>query len=98
MRSEYVFTIGSIVSSTGPQYRVWQRAGVANITATGRPLPMSVSSDFVCSGHTGLRVQIGWTPSGLLVVGDAARGAADPATGDAGFRFTWNTKGICLSW
>jgi hypothetical protein len=61
------------------------RAGVANMTATGRPFPMIVSSDVVCNGHTGTRVQIGSTPSGLRVVGDSARGAGDPGIGDTGF-------------
>ena len=35
----------------------------------------------MCSGHIGLRVQIGFTPSVSAVVGDAARGAASPGTG-----------------
>ena len=47
-------TSGSRLSSTGPQYCDWHRAGVANITATGLPLPITVSSDMVCSGHIGI--------------------------------------------
>ena len=68
-------------SSTGPQYIDWQSAGVANIAATSLPLPMTSESETVCSGHCGLRVQIGFTPSVFAVVGDAARGAAAPTTG-----------------
>ena len=79
-------------SSTGPQYRDWQSAGVASITATGFPAPITVSSETSCSGHGGLRVQIGSTPSGFAAVGEAARGAGVPGTGAFGWSCTWNAS------
>src|SRR5262245_10147123 len=92
MRSLYWVVRVSRSSSTGPQYRDWHSAGVASITATGLPAPITVSSDTSCNGHGGLRVQIGSTPSGFAAVGDAARGAAVPGTGAFGWSCTWNAS------
>ena len=39
--------MSSSSSSTGPQYCDWQSAGVANITATGFPVPMTSASETV---------------------------------------------------
>ena len=93
MRSLYWSVKVSRSSSVGPQYRDWHRAGVANIAATGFPAPMTSDSDTSCSGHGGLRVQIGSTPSGFATVGDAARGAGVPATGACGWACTWKASG-----
>src|SRR4051794_20246027 len=83
----------SISSSTGPQYCDWHNAGVANITAAGRPLAITWLRDTSCSGHLGFRVQMGSTPSVSDGVGDAAVGAAAPTTGASGASFTWTAKG-----
>ena len=40
------------------------------------PAPITCRASASCSGHGGLRVQIGSTPSGFATVGDGARGAA----------------------
>src|SRR5262245_61797820 len=87
-RSLYGFATFSSSSSTGPQYMLEHSAGVANSTATGLPFPTTSDSDTVCSGHGGVCVQIGFTPSELVVVGDAALGAASPGTGASAVAFT----------
>src|SRR3954470_6461006 len=58
-------------SSTGPQVRDWQNAGVANSAATGLPDESEASSDCEWNGHTGSRVHIGFTPMSFAVVGVA---------------------------
>src|SRR5258706_9404146 len=72
------------MSRVGPQKRLWQRAGVAKMTATGLPAPITRSSDTAWSGQAGWRVQIGLTPSASVVVGDGAWGAGWPGAGSAG--------------
>src|SRR5215471_5633748 len=81
MRSWYAPRTSRSSSSTGPQYIDVHKAGVANNTAVGRPVPITFASDTSCNGHCGTLVQIGFTPSVSLGVGEAARGAASPGTG-----------------
>src|SRR3954471_11240737 len=86
--SPYDLMVSRNSSSTGAQYCDWQRAGVANSAATGLPAPITVASDWVCSGHIGARVHIGSTPSVSVAVGDGSRGADSPGTTAAGLGFT----------
>src|SRR5262245_42499359 len=83
-------------SSTGPQYCDWQSAGVANIATTGLPVPITSERETSWSGHAGTRVQIGFTPIGLAVVGDAARGACAPTIGASAAFFTVIANGTFL--
>ena len=71
-RDDPVLVLGASAmswSSTGPQYRLWQRAGVANIAMTGLPFPMTWSSDTWWNEHgagfdrLSVRVQSGSVPS-----------------------------------
>src|ERR1051325_2721761 len=81
------------ISSVGAQNLLWHRAGVAKMTATGLPAPITRSSDTVWSGHAGWRVQMGFTPSASAVVGDGARGAACPGAGMVGVAPTAKASG-----
>src|SRR5436190_9016286 len=96
--SPYALMVRRNSSSTGAQYCDWHRAGVANSAATGFPAPMTVESDCVWSGHIGSRVQMGFTPSVSVVVGDAALGAVAPTIRVVGCAFTWRVKGIFWPW
>src|SRR5690242_13437742 len=96
-RSRYASCTASSWSSTGPQYRLWHRAGVANMTATGLPEVSARSSDTVCSGHAGSRVHNGSTPCVAVTVGVGVASAFAPTTGTFGVDVTcqYNGAGGC---
>ena len=83
-------------SSTGPQYCDWQQRRRREHRGDGLAAADDVRQRHVCSGHCGLRVQIGSTPSVFAVVGDAARGAAAPTTGASARSLTWTANGTFL--
>ena len=70
----------SAMSTTGPQTRLWQRAGVAKSSTTGS-LPSTSARSSSCIVPGGIRVSISWMLATSSTVGVWTRGACSPARG-----------------
>src|SRR5690242_5102568 len=98
MRSPYWGASAISWSRTGPQYRLWHRAGVANIAITGLPFPMTWFSDCWWNEQgagfdlLSVRVHSGSVPSVFAVVGLWMLRPVAPTIGVSGFALTGKAR------